>query len=827
MNLKIIISLLFGFFLLSLINDQPTSYLELLETRVLSYPNEKVYIHHDKPVYAPGDDIWFKVYLVDARTHFQSTPSRLVYVDLVNNLDSVVATRAIKIDSSYNSGDISIPSDLKKGNYVLRGYTNYMRNFDEAYFFNKRIKIIDDESNQTQFQNDLPLDEGSIELDFFPEGGNLISGLKNRVAFKCIDEKGIGRQIEGRVVDSEGKHVAILKALHKGMGYFEIEPEQDIAYSVIIQWNGSEQEYPLPKSYKNGYTLEVNNTSADYFTIKVNNKKVSQLKNAFILGHIRGEPYVVLQEIENGKRFKLSKDQLPEGILHLTLFDSKSRPAAERLIFVENNKSVIHLNTKLISKDVGPKELVKIELAVAKKMIDTVGIANLSIAITDEKLLPADAGIDIANYLLLDADLKGSVEDIQYYFTDRTRKKRVLLDLVMMTNGWRRFNWSDIIEEKEPSVSYPPESGFEIAGVVTKNNKSGKTVIADVFLTVMNNDFQMHQMTTNSDGRFVFSEMEIEGSVPLVLQANEHQSKKRKNKDEGPSGKRHVDIILDSPSYPLFDLQNNQILGFIDQKTNYIQYTDVLKNKLELNELVEGEMSIDLSEITVKGKRISAEKKLDRPGQLYKDPDNRIILDAIPGLLASRTVFDIVRMRVPGVEIIGVPGIDAEFRIRGISSINLPTTATVLVDGMPATPGYVNTLTADRIEYIDVIKGLSKTAVYGAAGANGVIAVYTKGILGQRRANQNSVNGILNSSLDGYYLAREFYTPNYLISPNNQGLPDFRPTLYWNPNVVIDQKSKAILEFYTAQKTSTYRMDVQGITSNGVPVIGSMVFEVR
>ncbi|MFT6807541.1 MAG: TonB-dependent SusC/RagA subfamily outer membrane receptor [Saprospiraceae bacterium] len=160
------------------------------------------------------------------------------------------------------------------------------------------------------------------------------------------------------------------------------------------------------------------------------------------------------------------------------------------------------------------------------------------------------------------------------------------------------------------------------------------------------------------------------------------------------------------------------------------------------------------------------------------------------------------------MSVIGVPGIDAEFRIRGISSINLPTTATVLVDGMPASTGYVNSLTADRIEYIDVIKGLSKTAIFGAAGANGVIAVYTKALGGQRRENQISVNGILNSSLDGYYLAREFYTPNYLISPNNQGLPDFRPTLYWNPNVVIDQKSKAILEFYTAQKTSTYRVDV-------------------
>lgn len=828
MTLKPLLSFFFGFALLGFFNDTPTEYIELLEQRVSSYPNEKVYIHHDKPAYAPGDDLWFKVYLVDARSHLQITPSRLVYVDMLDQQDSIISTRAIKIDSSYSSGDITIPEDVETGDYMLRGYTNYMRNFDETFFFSKRIKIVgagDSEAESLQGQGR----QQNVSIDFFPEGGDLVVGLKSKVAFKCINEDGLGQQADGTIVDDHGEQVAILRTLHRGMGYFEFTPVAGRSYKAIVQNDNKEFEFSLPKSKDEGYVLQVNPSHKDYLTIKVNHSEPSKLENAFIIGHIRGEPAMVLQDLKNGKLLRLPKAQLPEGVLHITLFDDKSRPAAERLIYVDNEKSTIAVNTELTTPNVAPKELAKIALRISKDLIDTVGIANLSVSITDKTLFPILSGSDISNYLLLDSELYGSVEDIEYYFTERTRKKRVLLDLVMMTNGWRRFNWDDIIEKKEPELSYPPEAGFEIKGMVTKKDKPNKPLSADLFLTVMTEEFQMHQLKTQSDGRFVFSELAVEGVTPLVLQANESKEKKKskKAKDDGPSGNRNVDIILDSIVYPSNGLESFQMIGFAQRDTSYSGYNEVLSSKLELDKFLEGEMSVDLSEVTVKGKRITEEQSYDRPGQLYREPDNRIILEDIPGLVPTRTVYDIVRTRVPGVEIIGIPGIDAEFRIRGISSINLTSVAVVLVDGVQVSSSYVNTLVAEQIEYIDVLKGLSRTAVYGAAGANGVVAIYTKNVGSLRRPNRKSVNGILNSTINGYYQAREFYVPDYLASPNNQGVPDIRPTLYWNPNITIDESGEAIIEFYTAQKRSDYRMDVQGLTQNGIPVIGKMDFEVR
>ncbi len=825
---KIVIGIVLAIVLLSFYNDRAAKYVELLEGRMNSYPSEKVYIHHDKPIYAAGDDLWFKVYLVDARSHLPSVLSRLVYVDLVNDQDSIIAHRSIKIDSSFSSGDISIPFEVEAGDYLLRGYTNYMRNYDPAFFFNKQIRIIGSGNELDDLNDATEADDSKVDLDFFPEGGDLTTGLKSKVAFKCVNSKGYGVEVVGNIVDNNGEQVAILKTLHNGMGYFEITPGVDLDYSAVIQVNGANQKFQLPKVQKEGFALRVNATNKDYFTIKVDHKDAAKIEGAFIIGHIRGEPFIVLQDLESGKLLKLSKGDLPEGVTHITLFDAKSKPVAERLIYIDNDKSVLHLQPKLNKSDIAIKEYVEIDLNIEKGLLDTVGLANLSVAITDRSLLPSKDASDISNYLLLDSELTGSVEDAQFYFTDRNKKKRFLLDLVMMTNGWRRFNWTDIIENKEPSLSFPPESGFEVSGTVTKSNKPDQTVSADIFMTVMNQEFMMNQMTTESDGRFVFSELPIEGSVPLVLQANEHNAKKkRKNKDDGPSGKRNVDIILDPPSYPSYDHLPLQINGLIDRIDNYGQYEDVLQSKLELNKMLSGELSVDLSEVTVKGKRISAEKKLDRPGQLYSEPSNRLILDSLPGIIPSQTVFDIIRTRVPGVEILGTPGIDAEFRIRGIKSINLSSTAMVMVDGMQTNAIYLNTLIADQIEYIDVIKGLSRTAVFGEAGSSGVVAIYTKLASGVPRKLNESVNGILNSTFEGYYLAREFYMPNYEISPSNQGLPDIRPTLYWNPNVDIDQNGKATLGLFTAQKSSTYSIDIQGMTRNGVPVVGSLDFEVR
>ena len=828
MILKPLLSFIFGAVLLGFINDTSTQYIELLQERVATFPNEKVYIHQDKPVYVAGDDLWFKVYLVDARSHLQNTPSRLVYVDMIDQSDSIIATRAIKIDTSFSCGDITLPADLKTGSYTLRGYTNYMRNFDEAFFYSKRLKVIgtDDVKNISMSQEE---EKGSISMDFFPEGGDLALGLKSKVAFKSIGEDGLGKKVEGKLVDDVGNQIAIVRSLHRGMGYFEMTPEAGRSYKAVIQNEGREFEFALPTIKEEAYVLQVNTSHKDYITLRVSHSDPSKLENTFVIGHIRGEPAMILQSLENGKLLRLPKSEVPEGVLHLTLFDNKSRPTAERLVYVDNEKSVLDVDAKLESSRLAPKSLAKVVLNIDGALIDTVGIANLSVSITDKSLLPTLSGSDIANYLLLDSELSGSVEDIQYYFVERTRKKRVLLDLVMMTNGWRRFNWKDIIDKKEPSLSFPPESGFEIKGTVTKKNKSDKPLSADLFLTVMTEQFQMHQLKTGANGRFAFSELEIDGTAPLVLQANESKTKKKskKGKDDGPSGNRNVDIILDSIIYPANNLKPFQMIGFAERDPDYGDYKQVLDSKLELDKFLEGEMSVDLSEVTVKGKRITREQTYDRPGQLYKDPDNRIILEDIPGLVPTRTVYDIVRTRVPGVEIIGIPGIDAEFRIRGISSINLSSTAVVLVDGVQVSSSYVNTLVAEQIEYIDVLKGLSKTAIYGAAGANGVVAIYTKSVGSLRRPNRKSVNGVLNSSVNGYYQAREFYVPDYLASPNNQGVPDIRPTLYWNPNVTIDQSGEAILEFYTAQKQSTYRVDIQGLTKNGIPVIGGMEFEVQ
>ncbi|MBK6284261.1 MAG: hypothetical protein IPF54_17940 [Draconibacterium sp.] len=109
--------------------------------RNANFPQEKIYLHIDKTLYTAGDDLWFKVYLVDAGTHKPEALSTVVYVDLLNPLFEIVTTKTIKIDEGCGNGDFKLPIDLGSGEYTVRAYTTYMRNFDDAFFFRKKIYI--------------------------------------------------------------------------------------------------------------------------------------------------------------------------------------------------------------------------------------------------------------------------------------------------------------------------------------------------------------------------------------------------------------------------------------------------------------------------------------------------------------------------------------------------------------------------------------------------------------------------------------------------------------------------------------------------------------
>ena len=104
-------------------------------------PQEKVYLHMDKPYYALGDTIWFKGYVTIGSRHQLSALSGALYVDLISEKDSVLQSLKLPITSGMVVGDFILGDHFKEGSYRMRSYTQWMRNSGEDYFFDRTFTV--------------------------------------------------------------------------------------------------------------------------------------------------------------------------------------------------------------------------------------------------------------------------------------------------------------------------------------------------------------------------------------------------------------------------------------------------------------------------------------------------------------------------------------------------------------------------------------------------------------------------------------------------------------------------------------------------------------
>ena len=131
--------------------------------------HEKIYVHTDRSSYLCGEILWFKAYLTDAANNQPLSLSKVIYVEVLNKLHQPVLQEKIAVSEGYGSGSVFLPFSLSSGNYELRAYTNWMKNFSPDNYFKKNITMI----NTTRNLDSTAVHESiNYQLDFFPEGGN-------------------------------------------------------------------------------------------------------------------------------------------------------------------------------------------------------------------------------------------------------------------------------------------------------------------------------------------------------------------------------------------------------------------------------------------------------------------------------------------------------------------------------------------------------------------------------------------------------------------------------------------------------------------------------
>ncbi|TDE08824.1 TonB-dependent receptor plug domain-containing protein [Dyadobacter psychrotolerans] len=773
-----------------------------LQNYRMLFPQEKAYLHLDKPYYTVGDTLWFKGYLVEGSLHQADSASQVLYVDLIEQRTGKnTALRRVRMDGGVGHGDIVLPETLPYGAYTIRAYTNWMRNFSEDFFFEKDIYVFGQEVLPS------PAPAANFDVQFFPEGGQLISGVSSRVAFKGINEKGLGEDVSGFVFNQNRDTIIAFKSEHLGIGRIQFTPEKGQKYTASVQRKGGPyKSFNFPAISENGYALIVDNLSnPEIMRILIyQNFADGKERNVNVVAHSKGIVAFVAKGKVSSKslRISLSKKDLPDGITHLTLFDDQNKPVCERLVFIDQGQ---HLNVKINPTKTAykPREKTEIEVVVtdtAGKPIET----NLSVAVTDAGQIaqqPYDE--NLVSNLMLTSDLKGYVEQPGYYFDMERSERKIHMDCLMMTQGWSRFRWEDVQKDSLVPPKRFTEQGITLEGQVKRNNrKVSEKVMLSLFL-YSDSLSAMLAPETSETGIFAVNNLVFSDSIKVRLQG---MNKK---------GNQNLSFVLD-----LFQPPKATILKvpFYPLTVDAVQLAAYLKRAEEYQDFVRkirANRERLLNEVTIKGKK----EVVRDTRKIYSNADATI---KVTQQIASSafSILDMLAGRVAGVQVTG-SGMNATVSIRGNQGEPL-----FVLDGMPVDKDMITSINVNDVESIDVLKGAS-AAIYGSRGGSGVIAVYTKRGNTEYDYSQDIVPGVLVSSIAGYNVPKEFYMPKYDVTRQEDSRPDYRSTVFWAPMLKTGKDGKVRFQYYNSDAIAPMDIRVEVLSPNGLPGSAKAAYSVQ
>ncbi|MES2371294.1 MAG: hypothetical protein V4557_01860 [Bacteroidota bacterium] len=786
-------------------NLTPDSALNFLNS---NYPQEKVYLQTDKTQYVAGESIWMKAWCT-----LEGVPSflsRILYVDLVNSSGKVVQKKMYRLDSlSSSAADFSIGGETLTGNYSINAYTLWMRNFPQ-YLFKKDIFIYNNDYKPQVPKNQVPM----LKVQFLPEGGNLVAGIANRVAFKSVDNSGFPVEIKGVIQDNTGKAVTDFSTVHDGMGVVEITPEQGKTYTAVLPVaGGNNLTFLLPQAQEEGITMRIENSNPNRLVVLLNRTEKNKEKYAklIIVAQMNQQPVLkaVLNLDQGQMALPVSKKNLLPGIMHITVFTEQYEPLAERLAFIENYqlmKPTVKLDTvnkgaragNQFSFDMGNKIPIALSCLVSSAYLDT--------ALYRES--------NIASSLLVTSDLQGYIHNPGYYFRNKEASTIKDLDLLLMTQGWRRFEWKKILNNDFAKLMYPVESAISFGGTVTKSDRTEVVKDGKVSFIIKGADSTsiLAEATITDKGEFLLKDITYMKDAKVAYMGT--NSKAATFIVDVKMKPNYIDSLLTSINKPTINLDTTDLTN---QKSLLARY---LFREIKLIDTGAG--SGYLGNVSVTSKKISKEDSLNKeyaagPFQMGKGIDPR-------DFKFARTIWTIIQQAVPGVSVEGNPfdptvsftrftglgGTDAtvaaedEMSPQGLQETN---GIAYFLNEVNVTKDVINSLQPEDVALIKVLK--AEGASLGAT--QGAIVIYTQKNFTAKKAPYEKTYTVEKKA--GYSVARQFYRPEYTLNPT---MPlDSRVTLYWNANMKPAKDGKYRFRFLNNDIGQQFKLVIQGLDKDG------------
>lgn len=759
-------------------------------------PQEKIYVQFDKSYYNVGETIWFKAYLFTGIE--LSEASKNFYADLLDENGKVLSRKTAPVTFGGAASSFDIDSNYAKGMVYFRAYTIPMLNGDTSFLYTKALRIITSRQAVATAISARP-----PTLSFMPEGGDLIAGLPTVVAFITTNQKGGPVNISGTVKDNAGAiTIANFQTLQNGMGRFTLTAEAGKTYTATWKDEGGKTyTTPLPAAKVQGINLKITDEEGGKrFTILRTADATEVQKKLHIVGYM-SQRLIYMATVNLANKINASgvfptKD-LPSGILQITVFDSSYKPVAERVAFVNNHDYEFDADVFMATKNTAPRSLNQIEIVVS----DTVP-ANLSLAVTDADLNESNTYDDnIVSHLLLTGDLRGQIANPYYYFFSTSDSAAIHLDLVMLTHGWRRYNWEAVLAGKAPAPRFKESNYLSLSGKVA--GMSAGSFSPDLqlvgILQTADSAKNFMNLPVNRQGQIFTDGLVFFDNAKLYFNFNKKNMSFDKSMLTVDNGLRkdYYRVIPDTmtklglPDIDAVALANNAKVNLIAQRANR-QFS------LKAHEL---------GNVVVKGKIKTAKEKMDETytSGLFAGGMAAASFDLVNDPLASAymDIFQYLQGKVAGLQITtggGTPTLSW----RG-------GTPALYLNEMQTDASMISSTPVSDIAFVKIFRPGESIA---SGGGGGVISIYTR--RGGDQQPDPNARTLSYVQLTGYSPIKQFYSPDYTKANERDAYDDVRSTLYWNPFIILDKTRKRIhLQFYNNDVTKHFRLVMEGINAEG------------
>ncbi|MBT8294664.1 MAG: hypothetical protein KJN70_15465, partial [Eudoraea sp.] len=776
------------------IKESYESYFEL--------PRESIFLHLNKSTYIVGEELWFSAYAYDRKNGVPFTQTTNLQVSLYNDQGIPIEDQLVMMVNGYAKGNIRIDSTYTSGDYFIKASTNWMKNFTEDDTFVQKIQVINGNAKVRQ------LAETNYDLQLLPEGGHLVEGLESIIGVKLIDSEGRGVVFnKGSLVNDRGSTVMDFKGNVFGMASFPIRPQSD-SYNVSIKLgDNSIVTAPLPPVSEKGIILRVVNNYGEndiLIALATNKKTLKDVRNKKfrLLVHKDGEIATTRSlDFDNAQKetlLSINRKLLFPGVNTVTLFDEENQPIAERLFFnhagLKDMQPEVYLSQKI-------KDSLEIGIKVPSEFANN---GSLSISVLPLATRAYNQKINILSEFLLKPYISGYIENPAYYFRGFGPRRNFDLDLLLLAQGWSRYEWKDIFN-KAPKANFVYENGLILKGRF--NN-----IDIDKYPQFVMEDSRYH------NSRVVLLEAP-DFSIPnlLVEKGEKIGIKLVKSNGELKSPGLYARILTSSWSG---NLSNSQLINTSDIKAPELPKEDYkLENK-----------TIVLEEVNIVGEK---RKFSNIIGQ------EEIVVDQQVVNMFPR-VTDLIRMKGYNiVQGLGAVGIRNRRTLGGAPPVIYLDGTRILAEGSPSsssspqgqssgfgaankTPGtpvastfqnsggfsFLYELYTAEIERIEINPRPDVTE--GVNGAGGVIRIWTRRT--PLKGNSNDVNNrSFIDTTNGFVVAKKFYTPKYIYA---NPLFELTGAIHWEPQLAVDSRGKAIFNIADTgiQNISFY---IEGMSEDG------------